>query len=174
MATTSSQRGFEGRQCLPKRISATGGIFWLDDAKEVPDTQTVSYDYGDMLLNFELRSFATDYLMPHTAPRIGPKSAGGPADFATAYYGTDATVLALHSSGEKASNDSDKRRYNRSWKTFKVHLDIVKAQYFPVGFYDHIPKPGFSESRLQRLAVEVTQVLGLKLHPSLFKYASRP
>jgi predicted dehydrogenase len=89
-------RGFEGPQCLPKRISATGGIYWLDDAKEVPDTQSVNYDYGDMLLNFELRSFATDYLMPHAEPRIGPKSAGGPADFATAYYGTEGTVLALN------------------------------------------------------------------------------
>jgi predicted dehydrogenase len=101
-------RGFDGSKCLPKRISATGGIYWLDDAKEVPDTQTVSYDYGDMMLNFELRSFATDYLMPHAAPRIGPKSAGGPADFATAYYGTEATVLAL--------ND----RWEVHWKDGKV------------------------------------------------------
>ena len=60
-------RGFDGAKCLPKRVSATGGIYWLDDAKEVPDTQIVSYDYGDMMLNFELRSFATDYLMPHAA-----------------------------------------------------------------------------------------------------------
>jgi hypothetical protein len=101
-------RGFDGAKCLPKRVSATGGIYWLDDAKEVPDTQIVSYDYGDMMLNFELRSFATDYLMPHSAPRIGPKSAGGPADFATAYYGTDATVLAL--------ND----RWEVHWKDGKV------------------------------------------------------
>ena len=89
-------RGYDAAKCLPKRVSATGGIYWMDDAKEVPDTQSVNYDYGDMMLNFELRSFATDYLMPHTAPRIGPKSAGGPADFATAYYGTEATVLALN------------------------------------------------------------------------------
>jgi predicted dehydrogenase len=101
-------RGFDAAKCLPKRISATGGIYWLDDAKEVPDTQMVTYDYGDMMLNFELRSFATDYLVPHAAPRIGPKTAGGPADFATAYYGTDATVLAL--------ND----RWEVHWKDGKV------------------------------------------------------
>lgn len=70
-------RGFEGPKCLPKRIFATGGVYWLDDAKEVPDTQSVNYDYGDMMLNFELRSFATDELAPHSEPRIGPKSAGG-------------------------------------------------------------------------------------------------
>ncbi len=87
-------RGFENYQCLPKRVSASGGIYWLDDAKEVPDTQIVSYDYGDMMLNFELRSFATDYLMPHTAaPRVGNKFAGGPADFFTAFYGTEGTLL---------------------------------------------------------------------------------
>ena len=101
-------RGFDAAQCLPKRISATGGIYWLDDAKEVPDTEIVSYDYGDMMLNFELRSFGTDYLEPHTAPRIGPKTAGGPTDFVTAYYGTEATVLAL----------SD--RWEVHWKDGKV------------------------------------------------------
>ena len=125
-------RGFDGAKCLPKRVSATGGIYWLDDAKEVPDTQSVNYDYGDMMLNFELRSFATDYLAPHTAPRIGPKSAGGPADFATAYYGTDATVLAL--------ND----RFEVHWRDGKVEttkaaggahegnfLDCVKSRKRP-------------------------------------------
>ena len=87
-------RGFEPDKCLPKRISASGGIFWLDDAKEVPDTEIVTYDYGDMMLNFELRSFATDYTLPHTAaPKIGPNSAGGPTDFFTAFYGTEGTLL---------------------------------------------------------------------------------
>lgn len=43
--------------CLPKRVSSNGGIYWLDDAKEVPDTQVVTYDYGDFMLNWELRSF---------------------------------------------------------------------------------------------------------------------
>ena len=101
-------RGFEAAKCLPKRISATGGIYWIDDAKEVPDTQIVNYDYGDMMLSFELRSFATDYLLPHTAPRIGPKTAGGPADFFTGYYGTEATVLATQD------------RWEVHWKDGKV------------------------------------------------------
>ncbi len=43
--------------CLPTHVGAMGGIYWLDDAKEVPDTQTVSYDYGDFMLTWELRSF---------------------------------------------------------------------------------------------------------------------
>ena len=44
----------------------------------------MSYDYGDMMLNFELRSFATDFLMPHAADRAEVR---GAADFATAYTG---------------------------------------------------------------------------------------
>ena len=94
MWAIQSMRGFEGPQCLPKRISATGGIYWLDDAKEVPDTEIVSYDYGDMMLNFELRSFATDYLLSHAAaPKVGSKLGGGPADFFTGFYGTEGTLL---------------------------------------------------------------------------------
>ncbi len=72
----------------PKRISATGGIYWLDDAKEVPDTQTVSYDYGDLMLNFELRSFAYDHLAHAGDPK------GGGTDFYTAFYGTEGTLVA--------------------------------------------------------------------------------
>jgi len=49
-------RGLEN--CLPTRVSGTSGIYWLQDAKEVPDTQVLTYDYGDCLLTWELRSFA--------------------------------------------------------------------------------------------------------------------
>ncbi len=88
-------RGFEPRQCLPTRVSATGGIYWIDDAKEAPDTEIVSYQYGDLMLNFELRSFAIDYLPARTSgPRVTDNiKAGGPTDFFTAYYGTEATLL---------------------------------------------------------------------------------
>ncbi len=44
-------------KCLPTRVSGSAGIYWLNDSKEVPDTQVVSYDYGDFLLVWELRSF---------------------------------------------------------------------------------------------------------------------
>jgi predicted dehydrogenase len=69
--------------CLPTRISATGGIFWLDDIKEVPDTEIVNYQYDKLLLSFELRSFAQDYL----------KSGKPGVDAYTAFYGTEGTVL---------------------------------------------------------------------------------
>lgn len=75
----------------PKRISATGGIYWLDDAKEVPDTQAVAYDYGDLMLHFELRSFAYDHVVHAGDPQ------GGGTDFFTAFYGTDGTLMAGNS-----------------------------------------------------------------------------
>jgi len=84
-------RGIEN--CLPDRISATGGIYWLDDAKEVPDTQMVSYHYPGLLLTFELRSFGFDHVMHQ-----GEKIAGnGRTDFYTAFYGTEGTMMLTDS-----------------------------------------------------------------------------
>ncbi len=71
----------------PQRVSATGGIYWLDDAKEVPDTQSVAYDYGDLMLHFELRSFANDHTL-----HVGQGRGG--TDFYTAFYGTEGTLMA--------------------------------------------------------------------------------
>jgi len=66
--------------CLPSRVSSMDGIYWLDDAKEVPDTQTVTYDYGDFQLIWELRSFGRQ------RPPEGTSSGTG-------YYGTDASLI---------------------------------------------------------------------------------
>jgi predicted dehydrogenase len=65
---------------LPTRVSGIGGIYWLDDAKEVPDTQTVSYDFGDFMLVWELRSFSDHNAMEGT--RAG-----------TGFYGTEGTLI---------------------------------------------------------------------------------
>ena len=126
-------RGFEGASCLPKRISSTGGIYWLDDAKEVPDTEIVSYDYGDMMLNFELRSFATDYLLPRTAaPRLGPKSAGGPTDFYTAYYGSEGTLVATDDRWEVHWKDGRVETTKASGGSHEANfLQCVKSRQRP-------------------------------------------
>ncbi len=71
-------RGME--HCLPQRISSNGGIYWLADAKEVPDTQIVTYDYGDMMLVWEMQSFQRFH-------RLEGSSAG------TAFYGTEGTLI---------------------------------------------------------------------------------
>jgi predicted dehydrogenase len=65
---------------LPKSISGHGGIYWPDDAKEVPDTQVTTYDFGDLMLTWELRSFGTAHL-------IDGASAG------TGFYGTEGALV---------------------------------------------------------------------------------
>jgi predicted dehydrogenase len=78
-------RGME--KCMPTRISASGGIYWLDDEKEIPDTQIVTYYYDSLLFSFELRSFAGDQVLHRGRPANG-------TDFYTAFYGTDGTLVA--------------------------------------------------------------------------------
>jgi predicted dehydrogenase len=79
MWAIESMRGLDN--CLPRRVSGNSGIYWLHDAKEVPDTQVLTYDYGDFALTWELRSFARHH------PIEG-------MDGATGFYGTDATLIA--------------------------------------------------------------------------------
>ena len=67
-------------KCLPKHVSGSSGIYWLNDAKEVPDTQVMTYDYGDLALVWELRSFQDAFPMEGT-------TAG------TAFYGTEGALI---------------------------------------------------------------------------------
>lgn len=74
---------------LPKKVSGTSGIYWLDDAKEVPDTQVLTFDYGDLALVWELHSFQNVLPLHGTAA-------------ATAFYGTEG-VLVLDGNGWKVT-----------------------------------------------------------------------
>jgi predicted dehydrogenase len=76
-------RGLEN--CLPTHVSGTSGIYWLKDAKEVPDTQILTYDYGDFMLVWELRSFAKHHPIDGSREGIG-------------FIGTDATLM-IHGEG---------------------------------------------------------------------------
>jgi len=78
MWAIAALRGLQN--CLPRRVSGQAGIYWLDDAKEVPDTQITTYDYGDFLLVWELQSFQSGH------PLEG-------ADAGTAFYGTDGVLV---------------------------------------------------------------------------------
>jgi predicted dehydrogenase len=125
MWAIQKMRGMD--RCLPTRISATGGIYWLDDEKEVPDTQIVTYHYDSLLLSFELRSFAHDHVL-HQG-----KNAKGGTDFYTAFYGTEGTLVATNSDwqvyrkngeagpGEKDSGGSHEANF----------LDCVKSRKMP-------------------------------------------
>jgi predicted dehydrogenase len=82
-------------KCLPGRISGHGGICWLDDAKEVPDTQLITYDYGDFLLVWELRSFGRHHPMEGT-------------EAGTAFYGSDG-MLVVDGAGWAVYAKNDKQ-----------------------------------------------------------------
>jgi predicted dehydrogenase len=82
-----AMRGLEN--CLPTHVSGNSGIYWLKDAKEVPDTQVITYDYGDFLLTWELRSFARHHPIDGSTEGI-------------AFIGTDATLM-IHGAGYEAS-----------------------------------------------------------------------
>ncbi len=42
----------------PRRVTSSGGKFRYDDDQETPDTNVVTYEFGDKLLTFESRSWA--------------------------------------------------------------------------------------------------------------------
>ncbi|MEX2015118.1 MAG: hypothetical protein WD873_00685, partial [Candidatus Hydrogenedentales bacterium] len=47
---------------LPEKVIASGGQLFYDDDHETPDTQLVTFDYGDRQLIYEMRLW-TDYLL---------------------------------------------------------------------------------------------------------------
>lgn len=106
---------------LPSRISGHAGIYWLNDAKEVPDTQVLAYDFGDLMLNWELRSFAGHHAIENTA-------AG------TSFHGTDAT-LVVDGDGWKVFGKDDKTPAQVFRSTGLPHeqnfLDCVKSRKRP-------------------------------------------
>ncbi len=111
-------RGVENS--LPKHISGSSGIYWLHDAKEVPDTQIMTYDYGDLALVWELHSFQSAFPIEGT-------TAG------TAFYGTEGSLVVdgsgwkvrlksgENTAGGKSSGDSHMRNF----------LDCLKSRNRP-------------------------------------------
>lgn len=86
-------RGLENS--LPRRVSGHSAIYWLDDAKEVPDTQTLTYDFGEFMLVWELHSFQRNL------PMEGRQGA-------TVFYGTEASLIVDHRGWEVHSEGGEK------------------------------------------------------------------
>jgi predicted dehydrogenase len=84
-------RGLEN--CLPTHVSGTSGIYWLKDAKEIPDTQVLTYDYGDFMLVWDLCSYARHH--PIDGSREG-----------ISFKGTEGTLM-VHGAG-----------YRGNWKVY--------------------------------------------------------
>ena len=108
-------------KCLPSKISGHGGIYWLNDAKEVPDTQSINFDFGDLMLNWELRSFA----------RFHPEEG---AAAGTGFYGSEGTLI-LDGSGWKVYGKNDKAPSvtvkDSGGSHEKNFLDCVKSRKRP-------------------------------------------
>ena len=106
---------------LPRKIAGHGGIYWLDDAKEVPDTQVVTYDFGDLMLSWELRSFASHH------PEEGATSG-------TAFYGTEASLVVdgrgwnVYPKGSNAAAESHKATGGSHEKNF---IECIKSRKRP-------------------------------------------
>jgi len=111
--------------CLPKRVSGTSGIYWLNDAKEVPDTQVLIYDYGDFLLTWELRSFARHHPIDGRTEGI-------------AFNGADATLVVGHEGWKVYDKDGNtgpvfegKDAYTQSGAHEGNFLECIKSRNTP-------------------------------------------
>lgn len=106
--------------CLPKRVSSNGGIYWLNDAKEVPDTQVVSYDYGDFMLVWELRSFSKSRLLEGS-------------QFGAAFHATEGSLVIGESSWTAYNKDGEVERtvQDSGGSHEKRFLDSVKSRQKP-------------------------------------------
>lgn len=80
VALSGIQKIKKQEKVLPRSIAGHGGIYWLNDAKEVPDTQITTFDFGDVLLTWELRSFEDNH-------SIEGMTAG------TGFYGTEGSLV---------------------------------------------------------------------------------
>ena len=111
--------------CLPKRVSGTSGIYWLNDAKEVPDTQVITYDYGDFLLTWELRSFAKHHPIDGMTEGIG-------------FNGAEATLVVGHEGWKVYDKDGNtgpvfegKDPYTQSGAHERNFLECIKSRNTP-------------------------------------------
>jgi predicted dehydrogenase len=111
--------------CLPKRVSGTSGIYWLNDAKEVPDTQVVTYDYGDFLLTWELRSFAKHHPIDGMTEGI-------------AFNGAEATLVVGHGGWKVYDKDGNtgpvfegQDAYTQSGAHERNFLECIKSRNTP-------------------------------------------
>ena len=123
MKTVQKMRGVEN--CMPTHVSGNGGIYWLDDAKEVPDTQVATYDFSDFMLVWELRSYGSHRPVEGSSAGIG-------------FYGSDAalivnfreknwTVFRKDGSQETCEADPDHETFNHT----QNFLECIKTRKTP-------------------------------------------
>ena len=63
----------------PRQVTSGGGLYFIDDDRETPDSQVVTFDYGDRMVTWEGRS-------AHLRGLEGQR-------FGAAFYGTEGTLV---------------------------------------------------------------------------------
>ncbi len=104
-------------KAFPKSVHAYGGKLVFDDDREVPDTQIVHYDFGDLVMTFELTQWAP-YMKKTNGP-IRRSSSVFP------HWPQNATRIELYGS----KNMMVLGRHGGVWQAFSGDGKVVAQQY---------------------------------------------
>ena len=88
--------------------------------------------------------------------------------------GDSSPLARAHAFRQKPGEEIDHGRHHGNRETLEMFLHVVEAENFPARLNDRFTEAGFEERSLQRLPIEINEVLGFEFHPSLFQQASRP
>lgn len=109
---------------LPTRVSGNSNIYWLKDAKEIPDTQVLTFEYGDFMLAWELRSFSRTH--PINARREGVAFVGTEGTLEFSYH--DWKVYYRDGSAGPGEDIPDERENGAHEKNF---IECIKSRQQP-------------------------------------------
>jgi len=98
----------------PRRISSGGGKYFFDDDQETPDTQTATFDFDNVLVQWEHRTWTR-------------RKVDGEA-FGVCFYGSDATLLTNGSSWKIF--DQKNKEVAKSEATNMGNLVVAHCQNF--------------------------------------------
>jgi predicted dehydrogenase len=114
---------------LPTRVSGNSKIYWLKDAKEIPDTQILTFDYGDFMLAWELRSFARHHPVNGRAEGVAFVGTEGTLEFS--YH--DWQVYFKDGSKGPGEQIADERNNGAHEKNF---IECIKSRQQPNSYVE--------------------------------------
>lgn len=109
---------------LPTHVSGNSNIYWLKDAKEIPDTQILTFEYGDFVLAWELRSFSRTH--PINDRREGVAFVGTEGTLEFSYH--DWKVYYKDGSPGPGEDIADERNNGAHEKNF---IECIKSRQQP-------------------------------------------